>query len=128
MKKFLSLACAAVMALSMNAKAFAAETTPDVQQPITLKQDAESANVFDVLTKNNELSRSTWIGNAGSSTFSYMESARAFAWSINVTPTSILPLTFAGQMDVYTTSTGAYKGTLYISGAGLYHLAHFYKG
>lgn len=117
-RKLLSLMFVAVMVLSINVTAFAAEPAVKAHQAETLIQEVESTNVFDVLTKDNELSRATWIGNAGSSTLDYMSSARAFAWTINVTPTSVLPLTFAGQIDVYTTSTGAYKGSLYISGAG----------
>lgn len=117
-KKFMSLICAAIMVVSLNVTTFAAEPVSDTQATVSTAEP-EGTGVFDVLTKDNELSRSAWIGNAGSSTLDYMSSARAFAWTINVTPTSSLPLTFAGQIDIYTTSTNAYKGTLYISGAGL---------
>lgn len=119
--KFLALACAFAITLTSSVTAFASEVSPiDTPSSLsTVEQSAtESTNTFDVLYKDDALSRSTWIGNAGSSSLDYMESNRSFAWHINVTPVSAAYLTFVGQVDIYTTSTNAYKGTIYLSGGG----------
>ncbi len=60
----------------------------------------------------------TWYGEGGFSTLDYMPSARAFAWSIDITEVSSLPLVFNGEIEIYSQGSGIYQTTVYVSGYG----------
>lgn len=110
-KNLLCLVFALVMMFSLSTTLFA-----DKKQP-----GLGTSGVFDVKiqpAENQIAPASTWIGNAGVSRLDYMGFARAFSWSIDVTQTSVLPLVFTGTVDIYTASTGSYRGTVYLSGSG----------
>ncbi|KOY80845.1 hypothetical protein I6G82_10630 [Lysinibacillus macroides] len=60
----------------------------------------------------------TFWGNSGTAEINYMPTARAFAWSLNIPGTSGKFLSFTCRADIYTQSTGAFKGSMYFSGGG----------
>jgi hypothetical protein len=47
-----------------------------------------------------------------------MPSARAFAWSIDITEVSSLTLVFNGEIEIYSQGSGIYQTTVYVSGYG----------
>lgn len=59
---------------------------------------------------------STFIGSGGKSTLDYMDSARCIAWSVS--PATLEPYSFTGDIKIYDSITGALKGTLYCYSAG----------
>jgi hypothetical protein len=119
LKSLLCIAIAFVVMSSLSMATFAAEKA-DSTVSISVQQSKPTDGTFGVnlkLPENTVVPYTTWSGNAGFSRLDYMETARYFTWSIDVTPVSVLPLVFAGQVDIYTLS-GTYKGTVYFSGEG----------
>lgn len=116
-KKLLTIICACAMVFLFNVTAFAAENDSANQL------DLQSQNVFgmDAMSNNeNEdgiMPYLTITGDGGSCTLDYMSSGKYIAWSVK--PATILTYTFAGEIDIYTNSTGAYKGTGLCSGFGI---------
>lgn len=124
-KKFLSLACATVMSLSLSVTAFAAET-PNAQLDYAVEAAEEQAlpqsqNVFSMdgipVTEDGVMPYLTITGNGGTCTLDYMSSGKYVAWSVN--PATILTYTFVGEISIYTYSTGAYKGSGACAGFGI---------
>lgn len=118
LRKLTVVVCAALLVIGLHAPL----TTYSQEIQATASMSTANCNEFDVLfiTDGDHIAPdATWIGNGGFSTLDYMSSAQAFAWSIDITEVSSLPLTFSGAIDIYTQSTGVYRGTVYISGSGL---------
>ena len=116
-KKLLTMICAFAMVFSFNVTAFAAETES------TAQLETQSQNVFgmDAISNNeNEDGITPYLtitGNGGSCTLDYMSSGKYVAWSVK--PATLLTYTFVGEINIYTYSTGAYKGTGLCSGFGV---------
>lgn len=114
-KKLLTMICAFAMVFSFNVTAFAAETES------TAQLETQSQNVFGMdAISNNENGITPYLtitGNGGSCTLDYMSSGKYVAWSVK--PATLLTYTFAGEINIYTYSTGAYKGTGLCSGFGV---------
>jgi len=60
----------------------------------------------------------TFWGSDGTATFNYMPTARSFSWTLNIPAASGAFLSFTCRADIYTQSTGAFKGSMYFSGGG----------
>lgn len=60
----------------------------------------------------------TFWGDSGTSTFNYSPNARAFSWTLNIPGAAGNFLSFTCRADIYTQSTGAFKGSMYFSGGG----------
>lgn len=113
-KIIIGFLCVTVLAVSINLTAFAAENN-EVSSITTTNETTK----FDMFIENTNITPfSSWFGSAGSSSLDYMPGGQAFAWSIDVSKTSILPLTFAGMIDVYNTSTNKHMFTIFIDGSG----------
>ncbi|WP_141905804.1 hypothetical protein [Lysinibacillus sp. Y5S-8] len=60
----------------------------------------------------------TFWGSDGTSTFNYITNARSFSWTLNIPAASGSFLSFSCRADIYSQSTGAFKGSMYFSGGG----------
>ncbi|MFC9540835.1 hypothetical protein ACFTQ7_13220 [Lysinibacillus sp. NPDC056959] len=60
----------------------------------------------------------TFWASDGTSTFNYMPTARSFSWGINIPAASGSFLSFTCRADIYTQSTGAFKGSIYFQEGG----------
>ena len=100
-KKIFILVCSLIIVLSIGSTSLAATNTYEVP-----------FNTFAITPA------STWYGSSGYSKLDYVKSARSFRWEINVSRISIAPLTFLGEINIYTQSKGVYKGCIPVSGMG----------
>lgn len=117
-RKFLAgFMCAAIL-FSSSLNVFA-------QNIASSNEAIGSSGKFEMLYENPDkdfldiIPYSTFMGNGGYAELTYGSSGRQFHWKSDVTKSTILPYTFSGEITITTQSTGKYRGTLYVSGAGL---------
>lgn len=124
--KFLALACATIMALSMNVTAFAAETptteTPEVPNQyeiniggttVILDEGEKAEFSMELLNPNPSLyaSSQTVTGNAG--TLTVWGSGSYFHWNIVM---AVPATSFAGYVSITDLTSGLSSGTAPVSG------------
>ena len=118
LSKLLASILCTVFLFSSSLNVFAKDVNP-ANDPI------DSSGRFEMLYTNPEKNNSgittysTFYGNGGYAELTYGSSARQFHWKSDVSKSTILPYTFSGEITIKTQSTGKYRGTLYVSGAGL---------
>ncbi|MGE7695606.1 hypothetical protein ACQKNC_16120 [Lysinibacillus sp. NPDC094177] len=82
--------------------------------------NSEMYELKNIEEDNNVLTPfATFWGDSGTSTFNYSPNARAFSWTLNIPGAAGNFLSFTCRADIYTQSTGAFKGSMYFSGGGL---------
>ncbi|MEC1155660.1 hypothetical protein [Cytobacillus horneckiae] len=84
------------------------------------EQDLDQSIEIEMIVENpgGITPLATWQGTAGSLRLDYMSAAKSFSWGMVIPEAAGMPLVFAGVIQIYTQSTGAYKGTVYVTGAG----------
>lgn len=118
-KKISIAICSFIMVVSLNTTVFATET--QLLTPNEYITQSESQNTFYMdAVSNNEDGVSpylTIVENGGSCKLDYISSGKYLAWT--VTPATSFAYTFIGEIRVYTSSTGAYKGMGLCTAAGV---------
>lgn len=121
-----------VFSSGLNSEVFAEEPDtaevlteePDTTEVLTEEPDTAEAKEFNMLYQaeqdNDTIGPlSTWYGSAGTIRLDYLESSGQFSWGIVIAEAVKDTLLFTGTIEIYTQSTNAYKGTIYVSGSGV---------
>lgn len=108
----LFLAVILVFSSGLNTEVFAEE--PDTAQGKEFNMMYQTEQGSDTIAP-----LATWVGSAGTIRLDYLSASRNFSWGIVIAEASKDTLLFTGSIEIYTQSTNAYKGTIYVSGSGI---------